>query len=163
MTTSVMDSFLGSLVGVLRDPEQGLKASADIFARLHFNPILARRDSTLSASSVVRTPGLRASLRTLPVGQDGLFTNHVQAVIRRQADVNRDMAFHAAVPCFTSATPRQPAKRDASGDNAHSASVPHKARKGNSPRGRGPGHRPPRPLQRPSASKPGPSKRPHPQ
>ena len=88
-TTSVMGSLLGSLVGTLRDPEsdsfqlhhnlhapailaliqtlaQGLKASADIFARLHFKPILARRDSTMSASSVVLTSGLRTSLRTLP-------------------------------------------------------------------------------------------------
>ena len=175
-TTSVMDSFLSGLVGALRDPEsdsfqlhqdldapailaliqtlaQGLKASADISTRLHFNPILARRDSTLSASSVVRTPGLHTSIRTLPVGQDGLFNNHVQAVIRRQADVNRDMAFHAAVPHFTSAAPCQPAKCNPSGDYARLGSVPHKARKGNSPRGRGPGHRPPRPFQKPPASK----------
>ena len=89
-TTSVMDSFLGGWVGALRDPnldsfqlrqhldapavlaciqtlEQGLKASADIFARLHLNLIRARRDSTMSAPSVVRTTALRASLRTLPV------------------------------------------------------------------------------------------------
>ena len=103
-TPSVMDSFLGGLVGALRDPAsdsfqlhqdldapailaliqtlaQGLKTSTDILARLHFHPILARWDSTMSASSVVRTPGLRASLCTLPVGQDGLFNNHVQAAI----------------------------------------------------------------------------------
>ena len=101
-----MDSFLGGLVGALRDLEldsfelrhdldapailaliqtlaQGLKALADIFARLHFKPILARRDSTMSASSVARTPCLRASLHTLPVCEDGLFSSHMQAVIQR--------------------------------------------------------------------------------
>ena len=58
--TSVMDSFLGSLVGALNSfqlpqdldapailafiqtLEQSLKAAADAFARLHLNPILAR-------------------------------------------------------------------------------------------------------------------------
>ena len=87
-TTSIMDSFLGGLVGALRDPEsdsshlrqdldapailafiqtlaQGLKASADIFARLHLNPILARRDSTMSAlcgahTRFARLPSLTA-------------------------------------------------------------------------------------------------------
>ena len=100
-TTSVMDSFLGGLVEALRDPDsdsfqlrqdldppvilacirtlaQGPKASADIFARLHLNSILARRDSTMSAPLVARTPALRASLRTLPVSQADLFNDHVQ-------------------------------------------------------------------------------------
>ena len=185
-TTSVMDSFLGGLVGALRDPgsdtfqlrqdldapailafiqtlAQGLKASADVFARLHLNPILARRDLTMSASSVARTPALRSSLRSLPVSQAGLFNDHVQAVIRRQADVNRDMALHAAVPRFASAAPRQPAKRRPTGDYARSGPAPPKARKGNSPKGKGPGYRPSRPFQRPPASKPSPSKRSHPQ
>ena len=100
LVTSVMDSFLGGLVGALRDQDsdsfqlrqgldalailaciqtlaQGLKASADIFARLHVNLIRARRDSTMSASSLARTPALSASLRTLPVSQADLFNDHV--------------------------------------------------------------------------------------
>ena len=99
-TTSVMDSFLGILAGALRDPNsdsiqvrqdvdapailacsqtlaQSLKASADIFARLHLNLIRARRDSTMSASSVVHTTVLRASLRTLPVSQADHCNDHV--------------------------------------------------------------------------------------
>ena len=56
---------------------QGLKASADIFARLHLNLIRSRRDLTTSASSVVRTTALRASLRTLPASQADLFNDHV--------------------------------------------------------------------------------------
>ena len=145
-TTSVMDLFRGSLVGVLRDPDsdsfqlrqdldapailaciqtlvQGLKASADIFARLHLNLFLARRDSTMSAPSVLCTTALRASLRTLPVSQADPFNDHVWAVIRMHADVNRDMASHAAVPRFTYAAPCQPAKRLSSGDYARSGSA----------------------------------------
>ena len=181
-----MDSFLGGLVRVLRDPHsdsfqlhqdlnapaflaciqtlaQGLKASADIFTRLRLNPILARRDLIMSASSLAHTPTMQASLRTLPVSQASLFNDHVQAVIRGQVDVNRDMAFHAAVPRFTYAAPPQPAKRCPFGDYARSGSALPKARKGNSPKGRGPGHRPSRPFQRPPASKPSPSKWSHPQ
>ena len=67
--TSDMDSFLSGLVGTLSGPEsdllqlcqdldapviltlvQGLEASSDAFARLHLNPILARRVSVLLAS-----------------------------------------------------------------------------------------------------------------
>ena len=83
--TSAMDSFLGSLVGALKDPEsnsfqvhqdldasailafiqtlmQDLKTSADVFAKLHPNHILAKRDSVLLAFFVTCASALRASL-----------------------------------------------------------------------------------------------------
>ncbi|KAL8607181.1 hypothetical protein ACOMHN_009575 [Nucella lapillus] len=101
---SVMDSFLGGLVLVLYDPDhtqfklrhspdpaavvpfiqsmaEGLKYSADAFARLHMISVLARRDAVLSASQVTRFHSCRASLRALLVRPGSLFGNHVQATL----------------------------------------------------------------------------------
>ncbi|KAL8614090.1 hypothetical protein ACOMHN_026307 [Nucella lapillus] len=58
-----------------------LKYSADAFARLHMNSVLARRDAVLSASQVMRSQSCRASLRALPMRPGSLFGNHVQATL----------------------------------------------------------------------------------
>ena len=118
VATSAMDSFLCGLASALKDPDQesfalrrspdipsivafiqamaeGLKASSDAFTRAYLNAVIARRDAVLDASSVASSVSTKASLRAVPIQHGSLFGSHVQAILKHQADINRDLALHS--------------------------------------------------------------------
>ena len=130
LAVSAMDSFLGGLVRSVKDDEassfvlkqeidvtdvvsfirslsETLKFSASSLASLHVNLALARRDSVLTKSQVLKkAPSTQASLRTLPLSSSALFGgDHVAPTIHSLAEARRDMAF---------ALPRMPAAKTSS-------------------------------------------------
>lgn len=118
VSCTLADSFLGGLVSAIGIPgSQPFELRQDIdardvydfaltlshvlrfmtssFARLHLNQILARRDALLASSPSVRDARVRTSLRHVPLSTSSLFSGQVQPLVRRQAEVSRDLAAFA--------------------------------------------------------------------
>ena len=69
---------------------EALKFSTAALSDLFTNFTLARRDSLLLSSTVARSSHTRSSLRSVNITSGSLFGSHVQPLIKREAETNRD-------------------------------------------------------------------------
>ena len=129
-SSSVLDSFLGGLVNSVKDDSvddfvikqdidsgdflsfiqalsETLKFTASTLASLYVNLVLARRDSILLKSQVLKnSKDCQSSLRGLPVHSTSLFGgDHVGPTIHSLAESKRDLAFAAPRPPRSSSQP----------------------------------------------------------
>ena len=146
LSLSALDSFFGGVLSQVWDGNQtqevnpehflqmvqqvscNLKFAAHAMASLHTNCILARREALLGKSTVIKTPGKKATLRSLPPKETHLFSGIIRQTLSEQAELAASLvpggksshksykrsaaASEAAAPPAKAAKPAKPAKTD---------------------------------------------------